>query len=408
MARRKHRLTADISLHHESQLRGIATRKSPLAMWQAEQTAQHLRAMGIDTEIIGTETSGDRIQNTQLSQTQLVQSGSVPHHVTTGKGLFIKEVQDLILSGRCHMAVHSMKDLPVSQTPGLVLAGFLPAGPVRDVLVFAPGKSPTNLASGTVDSHLFDGHLFDSKWFDGKGNIGTTSMRRQALLNTIGLAGVTTAILRGNVATRLGRLAAGDFSAIVLAEAGLRRLDLFDPSCMTPLDETIFIPACAQGVVGIETRAGDSGLTAAIFKATEAHTVLRIALERLVLDLLGGDCNSIIGIHCSGLQRMGVQGGFADCCLHVFTATHDFASMHTTHLVLNDSRTSLDTDTQHVVSAIQLWSKQVHSKLDQFSSFTELFSAAQHDAPLVEALRHHLTRHGHQADVAANPPKMST
>jgi hydroxymethylbilane synthase len=391
-------LAADISLNRESQLRGIASRKSPLAMWQAEQTAQHLRAMGIDTEIVGTETSGDRIQNTQLSQTQLVQSGFVPHHVTTGKGLFIKEVQDLILNGRCHMAVHSMKDLPVSQTPGLVLAGFLPAGPVRDVLVFAPDKSPKNLSSGQVDSH----------WFDGKGNIGTTSMRRQALLNTIGLADVPTAILRGNVATRLGRLAAGDFSAIVLAEAGLRRLGLFDPSCMTALDETIFIPACAQGVVGIETRAADSDLTSAIFRATETHTLLRIALERLILDLLGGDCNSIIGIHCSGLQRMGVQGGFADCCLHVFTATHDFASMHTTHLVLNDSRTSLDVDTQHVVSAIQLWSKQVHSALDQFSSFTALFSAAQHDAPLVDALRHHLTRHGHQADVAANPPKMST
>jgi hydroxymethylbilane synthase len=398
MARRKHRLTADISLHRESQVRGIATRKSPLAMWQAEQTAQHLRAMGVDTEIIGTETSGDRIQNTLLSQTQLAQSSAVPHHVTTGKGLFIKEVQDLILNGRCHMAVHSMKDLPVTQTPGLVLAGFLPAGPVRDVLVFAPDKAPQPLASRALDA----------SWFAGRGSIGTTSMRRQALLNTVGLAGVPTAILRGNVATRLGRLAEGHFSAIVLAEAGLRRLGLFDSRCMTTLDETIFIPACAQGVVGIETRADDSDLTSAIFKATEPHTALRIALERLVLDLLGGDCNSIIGIHCSGLMRLETKDGIVGSRLHVFTATHDFASMHSTHLVLEDSRTSVDSDTQHTASAILQWSKQVHAELGQYRSFTELFSAAQHHAPLVDALRHHLTRHGHQADVTAIPPKMST
>lgn len=370
-------------------------------MWQAKQTAQHLQAIGFETEIIGTETSGDRIQNTLLSQTQLAQSAEVPHHVTTGKGLFIKEVQDLILNGTCHMAVHSMKDLPVSQTPGLVLAGFLPAGPVRDVLVFAPGKRLAGLATG----------VFDPNWFVGRGSIGTTSMRRQALLQTIGLGSVPTAILRGNVATRLGRLVRGDYSAIVLAEAGLRRLGLFDPSCMAALDETVFIPACAQGVVGIETKADDPRLTTAIFRATENHTLLRIALERLVLDLLGGDCNSIIGIHCAG-----ILAGSATALrpsehlplphlpeLHIFTATPDFKSMHTSRIIIKDPQPNVDTETQAVSEAIEQWSRQAASQLDHIQSFSELFIQAQQNATLVQALRYHLARHGHQDDVSTTP-----
>ncbi|MGA1296921.1 MAG: hypothetical protein ACO3X1_16565, partial [Burkholderiaceae bacterium] len=140
-------------------------------------------------------------------------------------------------------------------------------------------------------------------------------------------------VLRGNVDTRLARLRAGEFVAIMLAEAGLKRLDLFDPSFMFPIDERVFVPACTQGIVGLETRSDGGALARALYLASEPETVVRAALERLVLQALGGDCHSVVGIHLS-LSSQDAEPFFdsSQGALLIFTASGDgVAGVGTTH-----------------------------------------------------------------------------
>lgn len=279
----------------------IATRRSKLALWQAQTTAELLQSLGHSTEIVATDTTGDRIQKSPLALAELPNAHPARKHVSTGKGLFIKEVQDLLLSGDCSIAVHSMKDLPVRRTPGLTLAGFLPAAAPADVLVLSPDAlsawpSAEKAAHlGSSNANIFQ--ILDAVAAKLQKPLGTTSTRRQALLRACGVSNTPIMMLRGNVDTRLDRVRANEFSAILLAEAGLRRLGLFDPQTMIPLPLQPFVPACAQGVVGIECTEGNEKLAQILFERTAPATNIRVLFERLILQALGGDCHSIIGIH---------------------------------------------------------------------------------------------------------------
>jgi hydroxymethylbilane synthase len=281
----------------------IATRRSQLALWQANATAQLLAKLNYQPELVTTETTGDRIQTSALSLAQMPVDHPARKHVSTGKGLFIKEVQDLLLSGACSLAVHSMKDLPVSRTPGLTLAGFLPAASAADVLILSPDSQaawPSAIKEASRTCKNSAPFLALDTIANSLGKpIGTTSTRRHALLRACGTKTADITMLRGNVDTRLNRVAAGEFSAILLAEAGLQRLGLYDPENMVKLPLDTFVPACAQGVVGIECSDTEPELAHRLFTLTDPHTIQRVLFERLVLRALGGDCHSIIGIHAS-------------------------------------------------------------------------------------------------------------
>ncbi|MES2614295.1 MAG: hypothetical protein V4591_02650 [Bdellovibrionota bacterium] len=278
----------------------IATRKSALALWQAEKVQQLLKEQEKNSELIPVVTTGDKMQHTQLSSVMLEQNQ--PHHLTTGKGLFIKEVQEALLSHQAHLAVHSMKDLPVEQTSGLIIGALLPRASPCDVLVISPQVlQEINLTSSVVGEIPFEtlkSLLLKSKLFCTL-PIGTTSSRRQFLMRNLFSSQLNLQILRGNVDSRLKKINNNEFSAILLAQAGLERLNLFDTKYMAPLPLHSFIPATAQGVIAIECTNDNKNLLRILQKLNCAETCLCTAIERTVLHLLDGDCNSSIGIHYS-------------------------------------------------------------------------------------------------------------
>ncbi len=274
-------------------LYGIATRKSPLALWQAEYVQRLLTESNLKNYIYPVVTTGDKIQTQQLADT------IIPHeslsHLSTGKGLFIKEVQEALLQKQAHLAVHSMKDLPITQTPGLCLSTVLPRGSFNDVIVFSK-----ELLSeiGPIENLNYDelkNKLLSSKALFQK-PIGTTSSRRQMLIRKYLSTQVSLVALRGNVGTRLKRLQENQFSAIILAKAGLLRLGLWDATCMFDLPSNLFVPAAGQGVVSIEVEECAEDLIAEVRKWNCPSTVVSTGLERLMLSFLEGDCHSAIGI----------------------------------------------------------------------------------------------------------------
>jgi len=283
----------------------IATRKSPLALWQAQTTQKLLAKYNIKSELFPVVTTGDKLQHSQLSFIH-IENNNQPHHLTTGKGLFIKEVQEALLSKQAQLAVHSMKDLPVQQTLGLVIAALFPRAKPNDVLVLSPkvlkeigckNKKLNEMDFAELKSLLLKSKLFFSK------PIGTTSSRRQLLMKKLftsnGVAGcdLNLQVLRGNVDSRLKKVNNNEFSAILLAHAGLERLDLFRPESMFSLPTDLFIPAAAQGVIAVECMPDNAVLLKALKKMNCFETCLSAAIERMVLYFLEGDCNSAIGVH---------------------------------------------------------------------------------------------------------------
>lgn len=411
-------------------MKRIATRKSALALWQAAQAQAHLSSLGYTSDIVKTDTTGDRVQWTRLSNAELAGLPETSAHLATGKGLFIKEVQDLLLDespARCHVAVHSMKDLPVTTTPGLVLAGFLPAASPRDVLVAHPtlaghirsagktqprGNTPVTLDQRAIETADLVA-AFTSLWHQDTPHsdappigqtgtwrgmpIGTTSLRRGAALRRLGLGDVPVTVLRGNVDTRLARLRAGEFAAILLAEAGLRRLGLFDDAHMFPLDERVFVPACTQGIVGLETGGDESDLAREIFLASEAPTIVRAALERLVLHILGGDCHSIVGIHLShtlGREQAAASGAQqAAGELLVFTARGDGTTAHLSALGASDK---LHSQTHRTLAD---WLHGAFATWQQARHFSDFFERCKNDTPFVSDLSQYLKNEQHIADM---------
>src|SRR5215470_8997023 len=202
----------------------IGTRGSALALWQTEWVKARLEALWpeLQVELVPIKTSGDKIQDVSLAK-------------IGGKGLFVKEIEEALLSGAIDLAVHSVKDLPGELPAGLALSAIPEREDPRDVLITRHGETLTELPGGT--------------------RVGTSSLRRQALLLSLN-PGLRVEMLRGNVDTRLRKQREGVVDATVLAMAGLKRLGL-TPEHSQVLDEQIFLPAIGQGALGIETRADD-------------------------------------------------------------------------------------------------------------------------------------------------------
>jgi hydroxymethylbilane synthase len=240
----------------------IATRKSQLALWQAEHVAARLREAhaGLDIELVPLLTQGDRIQDRTLA-------------AIGGKGLFIKELEVAIEDLRADIAVHSMKDVPADLPPGLTIGAVLQRADPRDALVTASGIARLeDLRPGAV--------------------VGTSSLRRQAQLLAL-RPDLRIESLRGNVDTRIRKLDAGGMDAIVLACAGLVRLGL-ESRITARLDPQVCLPAVTQGVIGIECRRSDAR-TAELLQALE-HPATRLGMdaERAFAARLGGSCQSPI------------------------------------------------------------------------------------------------------------------
>jgi hydroxymethylbilane synthase len=234
----------------------IATRGSPLALWQAHFVADTLRTQaGVSVELVIVQTSGDRILDVPLSQ-------------LGGQGVFTKEVQRAVLDGRADLAVHSLKDLPTAPEEGLVLAAVPPRG-------------------ATGDAFLSERYRhFDDLPLGARLATGSTRRRAQILHRRPDLNLVD---LRGNVGTRLRKLTEEGYDGIVLAVAGLQRLGEADRVTET-LDPAWMLPAVGQGALGLECRADDTA-TRAILRLLDDHpTHQAVTAERAMLHALGGGC----------------------------------------------------------------------------------------------------------------------
>jgi len=242
----------------------VATRKSQLALWQAEHVATLLRRAhaGLEVELVPIVTQGDRIQDRTLAD-------------IGGKRLFIKELEVALEERRADIAVHSMKDLPSDLPEGLTIAAVLERADARDALLTAKAARLDDLPRGA--------------------RVGTSSLRRQAQL-LAARPDLTIETLRGNVDTRLRRLDAGDMDAIVLACAGLIRLGL-ESRITARLDPKISLPAVAQGVIGIECRSADARTRGLVTVLNHPATRIAMDAERAFAHRLGGSCQSPIAAH---------------------------------------------------------------------------------------------------------------
>lgn len=240
----------------------LGTRGSRLALVQSGEVAEALRAGGVEVEIVVIRTSGDR-----LAQVALADFG--------GKALFVKEIEEALLAGHVDVGVHSLKDMPSELPPGLVLAAFPAREDARDVLLARSAGGWAALAPGAV--------------------VGTSSPRRRALVLARRPDLRATAI-RGNVETRLQKLGAGDYDALVLAAAGLRRLCLTPPHA-TPLDPGEFVPAVGQGVLAVEAREADRELLEVLGAVDDTRTRFAALAERAFLARLGAGCHTAVAAH---------------------------------------------------------------------------------------------------------------
>jgi hydroxymethylbilane synthase len=247
----------------------IGTRGSPLALYQANAVAGLLRQrVGTACEIVVIKTSGDRLGEAPLSE-------------IGGKRLFVKEIEDALLAGDVDLAVHSSKDMPAHLPEGLEIAGVLPREDPRDAVVLPAGHvSPPGIdqVRQTLGSAP---------------RIGTSSVRRIAQLASFASAGQFLPI-RGNLDTRLRKLDSGDYDAIVLAAAGLRRLGRGDRiSALLPVE--ICVPAPGQGIIAVEIRQGDGRAADLVTAIGDLSAAVALRAERAVVDRLGGGCQMPIG-----------------------------------------------------------------------------------------------------------------
>jgi hydroxymethylbilane synthase len=236
----------------------IATRKSPLALWQTEHVAGRLRAAhpGLQVALVPMSTRGDQVLDRSLA-------------AIGGKGLFLKELELAMERGDADCAVHSLKDVPMDLEPGFALAAILARADHADAFV----------------SNAFDG--IDA--LPRGARVGTSSLRRQAQLRAR-RPDLELLDLRGNVNTRLAKLDAGEYDAIVLACAGLQRLG-FDARIRARLDAPEWLPAPAQGAIAIECREGDAAVQALCAALDDPSTHARAAAERAMNRALHGSCH---------------------------------------------------------------------------------------------------------------------
>lgn len=235
----------------------IATRQSPLALWQAQYVQTQLMAChpGLQVELVPMVTKGDIILDTPLAK-------------VGGKGLFVKELELAMLDGRADIAVHSMKDVPVEFPEGLGLVTICEREDPRDAFVSNTYASLDELPLGSI--------------------VGTSSLRRQAQLLTR-RPDLQIRFLRGNVNTRLAKLDAGEYDAIILAAAGLIRLG-FEDRITSAISVEDSLPAGGQGAVGIECRTADSEIHALLKPLDHQDTEVRVTAERALNKHLNGGC----------------------------------------------------------------------------------------------------------------------
>lgn len=239
----------------------LATRGSPLALWQAERVAAKLTGAtpGLSVELVVVDTAGDRNLDRSIGE-------------IGGQGVFVKEIQAAVLDGRADMAVHSAKDLPSATPPGLVLAAVPERGDPRDVLV---GSTLKGLAPGA--------------------NVATGSVRRRAQLAWL-RPDLTFADLRGNIATRLGKLPAG--GALVMAAVALDRLGL-RPAVVEKLDLADMVPQVGQAAIAVECRAADGYTNELLACINDVDEYLCVIAERAFLATFGGGCDLPVGAHAT-------------------------------------------------------------------------------------------------------------
>ena len=247
----------------------IGSRGSQLALWQANHIADRLRGGGHTVEIEIIKTLGDAMQHVPFAQVGGGAQGD-------GKGMFTKEIEEALFDKRIDLAVHSLKDLPTELAEPFAIAAIPERVDPRDAFVSVKHASFEALPH--------------------KARIGTSSLRRQAQLRSA-RPDVECLEFRGNVDTRLRKLAEGQVDAIILASAGLERLGLTQHrrECFSPL---VLCPAAGQGALGIEARAGDERVLGALAFLNHEPTRYAVTAERAALAALGGGCQVPIGIHC--------------------------------------------------------------------------------------------------------------
>jgi hydroxymethylbilane synthase len=252
----------------------IGSRGSQLALWQANHILYALRDAGYNVELEVIRTTGDRMQ----------QPGFIPPANLDGKGIFIKEIEEALEEGRIDLAVHSLKDLPTKLAPQFTLAAIPKRADARDVWVCEPYWALHTLPAG--------------------GRIGTTSPRRRAQILSL-RPDVTFVEIRGNIDTRLKKLADGKCDALVLAAAGLDRLKRTE-SVHQRFSPDEICPSPGQGALALETRSPefpldesrDAYIRNAVAFLEHPHTRYAVDAERTTLDTLGGGCSLPIGVHC--------------------------------------------------------------------------------------------------------------
>ena len=239
----------------------IATRESPLALWQANTVRQHLMACnpGLEVELVPMTTKGDQIQHVALAK-------------VGGKGLFIKELERALLDNRADMAVHSMKDVTHDMPTGLTISTVLEREDPQDALISTSYSSVESLPDDAI--------------------VGTCSPRRQAQLRAL-KPGLRIKDMRGNVGTRLAKLGSGDFDATLLACAGLIRLGL-ESRISERIATTVCLPAAGQGIIGIQVREDDQRLIKLLAPLHHEQSATCLQAERAFTAALEGGCSAPI------------------------------------------------------------------------------------------------------------------
>jgi hydroxymethylbilane synthase len=240
----------------------IATRESRLALWQAEHVKALLEQRGHAIELLGMTTKGDQILDRSLSK-------------VGGKGLFVKELEVALEEGRADLAVHSLKDVPMDLPEGFELACVMEREDPRDAFVSTRFEKLADLPQGAV--------------------VGTSSLRRIVLLRAL-RPDLRIEPLRGNLDTRLRKLDDGQYDAIVLAAAGLKRLGLAT-RIRSVFETSEMLPAAGQGALGIETRSERADVGAALAPLAHQTTWLCVAAERAVSRAMGGSCSMPLAAH---------------------------------------------------------------------------------------------------------------
>jgi len=242
----------------------IATRESPLALWQAEFVAAELKRLhpGLTVELVGMTTRGDQLLDSPLSK-------------IGGKALFVKELEVAMVEGRADIAVHSMKDVPMQFPEGLGLIAILEGHDPHDAFVSNTYADLSDMPAGSV--------------------VGTSSLRRETQIRAR-FPELEIKVLRGNIQTRMRKLDDGEYDAIILAASGLKRMG-YDERIRKVLPPEESLPAIGQGALGIEARSDDAGIAALIAPLCDGPTTTRVTAERAFNTRLNGGCQVPIGGH---------------------------------------------------------------------------------------------------------------